>query len=47
MVMMDDIKTLRGFEVAIGSGGIRALRFITHLNTSKWLGRPTDRNYSR
>lgn len=40
--VMMDIQSLRGFEVAIGSGGIRALRFITHSNALEWLGRPTD-----
>jgi hypothetical protein len=42
-----DIKSLKGFEVAIGSGGIRALRFITNSNASKWLGNPTDAKFSR
>lgn len=42
-----DIKSLRGFEVAIGSGGIRALRFITNSNASKWLGNPTDPKFPR
>lgn len=36
-----DVKFLRGFEVAIGSGGIHALRIITDTNStsSQWLGR--------
>ncbi|KAJ9352849.1 hypothetical protein DTO027B9_5597 [Paecilomyces variotii] len=32
----------RGFEVAVGSGGIRALKPITTPNSSQWLGSPTD-----
>lgn len=36
------IRSLRGFEVAVGSGGIRALKPITTPNSSQWLGSPTD-----
>lgn len=35
-----DIKSLRGFEVAVGSGGIHAIRIITDSenSSSQWLG---------
>lgn len=38
--VMRDVKLWRGFEVAVGSGGIHALRIVTDTTSSQWLGRP-------